>query len=102
MVQKKAFAIILGKSYTSYQVALDNLNQEKLVDRRAQLSLKFAIKCTKSSKHNEMFPLNPNFRADMRCPQPYLEFTCHTARYFNSPIPSLARLLNKHYRKTRR
>ena len=96
MVQKKAFAI------TSYQAALDKLNQEKLVDRRAELSLKFAIKCAMSNKHKEMFPLNPNFRAGMRCPQSYLEYTCHTARYFNSPIPSLARLLNKHYRKTQR
>lgn len=100
MVQKKAFAIILGKSYTSYQMALDTLSQVRLVDRRTDLSLKFAIKCTKSSKHKDMFPLNPNFRDGMRCPQPYLEYTCHTARYFNSSIPSLARLLNKNFRKT--
>ena len=48
MVQKKAFAIILGKQYTSYQMALDTLNQVRLVDRRSDLSLKFAIKCTET------------------------------------------------------
>ena len=51
-------------------------------------------------QHRDMFPLNPNFRADMRCPQPYLEYTCHTSRFYTSPIPYLARLLNKQYRKT--
>ena len=100
MVQRKAFAIILGKAYTSYKAALVKLNQERLDARRINLSLKFAEKCTKSSKHNHMFPLNPNFRPDMRCPQPFLEYTCHTSRYYNSPIPSLARLLNKQFRKS--
>ena len=99
MVQKKAFAIILGKSYTSYEGALANLNQKRLDDRRTNLSIKFAQKCVKSSQHKNMFPLNPNFRADMRCPQPYLEKNCHTSRYYHSPVPSLARLLNKEYRK---
>ena len=100
MVQKKAFAIILSKAYTSYQAALEKLNQQKLVDRRLNLSIKFALKCTKSSQHSEMFPPNPNFRADMRHPQPFLEHTCHTSRYYTSPIPSLARLLNRQYRKS--
>ena len=95
MVQKKAFAIILGSLYTSYQSALISLHQERLDTRRLQLCLKFATKCTKSPKHCSMFPLNPNFRPNMRKPKPYKEFQCHTTRYFNSPIPFLARLLNQ-------
>ena len=95
MVQKKAFAIILGSSYTSYQSALISLHQERLDTRRLQLCLKFATKCTKSPKHCSMFPLNPNFRPNMRKPKPYKEFQCHTTRYFNSPIPFLTRLLNQ-------
>ena len=100
MIQKKAFVIILGKAYISYEVALEKLNQERLDDRRTNLSIKFAEKCVKSNQHKNLFPLNPNFRADMRRPQPYLEHNCHTSRYYNSPVPSLARLLNKQYRKS--
>ena len=100
MVQKKAFAVILGKNYMSYERALLQLNMERLDTRRENISIKFALKCTKSVRHMHMFPPNPNFRANMRCPQPFLEFSCHTSRYFNSAIPSLARLLNKHFRKT--
>ena len=95
-VQKKAFAIILGRSYTSYEVALLSLKQERLDMRRLNISLKFALKCTASSKHKSMFPANPFYRANIRNAKPFLEHTCHTSRYYNSPIPSLARLLNKH------
>ena len=97
-VQKKAFAVILGRNYTSYEVALFTLKQERLDKRRQNLSLKFAQKCTMSSKHKSMFPVNTNHRPNMRNPKPFLEYTCHTSRYYNSPIPSLARLLNKHSR----
>ena len=100
MVQKKAFAVILGRGYMSYESALLTLKQERLDTRRQNLSLKFALKCTLSNQHKSMFPPNPVYRANMRHPKPYLEYTCHTARYYNSPIPSLARLLNKNYRKT--
>ena len=31
----------------------------------------------------------------MRNPKPYMEYSCSTARYYSSPIPYLARLLNK-------
>ena len=56
MVQKKAFAIILGNQYTSYETALSTLNQERLDSRHDQLSLKFALKCTESTTHKSMFP----------------------------------------------
>ena len=99
-VQKKAFAIILGRSYTSYEMALLTLKQERLDMRRQNISLKFALKCTVSSKHKSMFPANPTYRPNMRNPKPFLEHTCHTSRYYCSPIPSLARLLNKHSSST--
>ena len=69
MVQKKAFALILGRSYTSYEAALLNLKQERLDTRRQTLSHKFALKCTQSSKHSHMFPPNPNFRANKTFPR---------------------------------
>ena len=95
MVQKKAFAIILGSKYSSYEVALATLNQERLEIRREQLSYKFALKCTESNRHRTMFPPNPSYRPNMRNPKPFQEFQCHTSRYFHSTIPALARLLNK-------
>ena len=55
MVQKKAFAIILGKDYGNYESALLTLKQERLDTRRKDLSYKFALKCTKSKRHSSMY-----------------------------------------------
>ena len=95
MVQKKALAIILSSNYNNYESALNQVGLERLDKRRHNLSLRFAVKCTKSYQHKIMFPENPNFRANMRSPKPFKEFMCNTSRYFKSPIPYLARLLNK-------
>ena len=96
-VQKKAFPIILAEEYNHYEHALATLNQERLDARRLQLCIKFAIKCTKSPKHSTMFPHNPNYRSNTRNPKPFMEYQCLTSRYYNSPIPYLARLLNKQH-----
>jgi hypothetical protein len=61
MVQKKAFAVILGRNYTSYETALDLLKLERLDTRRSNLCYSFALKCAKSERHISMFPPNPNF-----------------------------------------
>ena len=94
-IQKKAFAIIMGRSYTSYESALITLDLECLDTRRQKLCYNFALKCTISSKHKAMFPLKTQFRPNMRSPKPYYENHCHTSRYYKSPIPTLSRLLNK-------
>ena len=44
-IQKAAFAIILGKGYTSYSRALKQLKRSTLSDRRTKLNLKYAKKC---------------------------------------------------------
>ena len=46
-VQKSALKVILGKKYTSYNSALNELNIDSLQDRRESLCLKFAKKCLK-------------------------------------------------------
>ena len=79
MVQKKAFAVILGRDYVSYESALLLLEQERLDVRRLDLSYKFASKCAKSPRHSSMFPPNPNYRPNMRHPKPYMEYLCHTS-----------------------
>ena len=99
MVPKKALAIVLGKNYQNYELALSQTGLERLDARRVSLCLKFAKKCTESQRHMSMFPKNPNFREDMRNPKPYKEYQCKTSRYFNSPLPYLARLLNQNYKK---
>ena len=95
MVQKKACAIILGKDYVSYENALTTLNLERLNARRTALTLDFAIKCSKSPKHSHFFPLNNVARENNRNTKKYKEFQCRTSRYYNSPVPYMARLLNK-------
>jgi hypothetical protein len=95
MVQKKAFAIILGRNYGSYETALETLQQERLDTRRTSLCSTFAFKCTKSPQHHHMFPLNPNYRENMRHRKKYKEHQCKTSRYYRSPVPYMARLLNK-------
>ena len=95
MVQKKAFAIILGREYHSYETALSTLNQERLDTRRERLCLSFAVKCTKSYKHMPMFPTNIFARENMRHSKRYQERICRTSRHYRSPIPYLTRLLNR-------
>ena len=91
MVQKKAFAIIL----VSYESVLETLQLERLDARRESLSHNFALKCTKSSQHNTIFPLNTNFRENMRHTKKFKEHQCRTSRYYKSAVPYIARLLNK-------
>ena len=98
MVQKKAFVIILGQNYINYESALIALNQERLDTRRVELAYNFALKSSKSPRHSGMFPPNPAYRSNMRNLKPFLEHQCHSSRYFHSPIPSLARLLNKRHK----
>ena len=71
MVQKKAFAVILGKNYESYESALEILDKERLDTRRTKHCHTFALKCTQSQQHNHMFPFNPNFRENMRHTKKY-------------------------------
>ena len=54
-VQKAAFAIILGKQYTSYSKALQSLNRVTLEDRRKELCLKFAKQSQRSARFGHSF-----------------------------------------------
>ena len=94
-VQKKAFAIILGKNYYSYESSLSYLKLERLDSRRETLCLRFAKKCLDNPNHKLMFPPNNTSRTNMRNPKPYHEPQCSTSRYYYSSIPYMSRLLNK-------
>ena len=95
MVQKKAFAIILGKGYKSYNNALKVLGQEKLHARRLKLCENFAVKCTKNPRHADMFELKTRNNNFTRQKQKFIEPKCKTDRYYKSAVPFLTRLLNK-------
>ena len=53
MVQEKAFVIILGRSYESYETGLESLQQERLDDRRSSLC---------HTQHSPMFPPQPRLQ----------------------------------------
>ena len=95
LAEKKSLSKILGKAYQSYELALKQLQLERLDSRRTILCLKFALKCTRSTRHCGMFPPNLLPSTSTRHHKPYLEYTCKTSRYCNSPIPYLSRLLNE-------
>ena len=99
IVQKKASAIILAQSYTNYETALLSLNMERLDNRREKLCLSYAIKCTKSHRHQSMFIPSPSHMYNTRNFKTYMEPLCNTSRYYNSSIPYLTRLLNKTEKK---
>ena len=87
-VQKSAVRIILGKDYEKYDEALAEANLELLRDRRQELSLKFAIKCLKSTRTNEMFPKREKEHLmQNRNSEKYEVQSAKTNRLKNSAIP---------------
>ena len=99
MIQKKAFGIILGPNYKSYNNALTVLGQEKLSAGRLRLCENFATKCVKSQRHQDIFPRKELNSRNTRINKPFLEPKCMTSRYYNSAVPYLTRLLNKKAKK---
>ena len=93
MVQKKAFAIILGARYRNYSNALALLDQETLSSRRLKLCNNFSQKCIKNEKHADIFPRKEGTKT--RHTKTFIEPKCKTSRYYNSAVPYLTRLLNK-------
>ena len=97
--QKKAFSVILGAEFLTYQRALMTLQQERLSERRKAAAIKFGEKCLTNPKHADMFPRNPQVR-DLRAPRmPFKEYFCRTDRLYQSSIPAITRLLNTKHRE---
>ena len=98
-VQKCALHIILGKDYISYKNALQSFNLENLEARRTRLCLKFALKAEAHPKFRKWFQINTktyNARSTVR----YKNVYANHARYANSPLAYLTKLLNAHYSLT--
>ena len=94
-IQKSAVRLILGRRYTTYQEALQELNIETLKERRKSLCLKFANKCLKNAKTKNMFKKNiKDHTMVTRNPLKYKESQVRTTRLHHSAIPYMERLLN--------
>ena len=96
-VQKSATKIILKNEFQGYKNALNRLQLKTLSERREDLSLIFAIKCTKNSKLSSMFPRNvKNHQLKTRKCERYKVNFAHTTRLQNSSIIYMQKLLNEH------
>ena len=97
-VQKCALRIILKENYTSYENSLRICGLDTLKTRRNNLSLSFAIKCTKNATTKNMFP-EKDSGAKTRFHEKYVVTKCSTERLASSAIPYMQRLLNTHHLK---
>ena len=97
-IQKVALRIIFSNDYITYEHALSVTNLPTLKSRRTQLSLNFALKCTKSPRTQDMFPLRDSI-VNTRNPEIYNVTNAKTGRLANSSIPFMQRQLNKHAAK---
>ena len=93
-VQKVALHVILGMNYTNYPLALEKLELETLEARREKLCMKFAIKSSKNIKHKNWFKLNEKTTTTRQTQPRYCPVYSNTARFENSPISYLTKLLN--------
>ena len=98
-IQKVALQIIFSADYVSYEHALHTTNLPTLKSRRTKLSLNFALKCVKTPRTEDMFPLRENNR-NTRNPEMYHVTNARTGRLANSAIPTMQRQLNKHADKS--
>ena len=93
-VQKRACRIILGRNYTRYSEARDQLHLPSLSDRRNSLCVSFAkTMLVPSSKLHHLLPPRTTHGHNTRNSGKFVNLRCRTERYRNSPIPFLSRLL---------
>ena len=85
----------MGENFENYKDALVRVNVPKLSDRRNELCLKFAKKCTQNEKTQSMFPLKRKFHEmEIRNSEEYQVNHANTERMKKSAIPNMQRILN--------
>ena len=105
-LQKKVFALIFGTEYQnfrrlykvngklmSYEEVLGFYGLQTMFQRREDLTKNFATRTLNSTIHCDFFE-EKNSRTSSRRNILVEEYKCKTARYFNSAIPYMARMLN--------
>ena len=94
-IQKSALRVILGNDYKDYSSALNQLGLLTLEERRNNLCLNFAKKCTKSEKIKHIFPLNEQkHKMKTRKKEKYKVQIAKTDRLKKSAIINMQHLLN--------
>ena len=106
-LQKKALGIILGISFVEckkfykidkelvpYEEALEKLGLISLESRREILTSNFAVETFKNERHRDMFPKIESSIRVGRTIYKVKEENCRSARFFNSAIPYMKRILN--------
>ena len=97
-VQKTACHIILGQEYISYSNAFEILELNTLEYRRNFLTLQFALKAEKHKKLKSWFKINQK-KVNTRKPvTKYYEISANHARFENSPLSYLTKMLDIYYR----
>ena len=92
-VQRVAVCIMLGQTEFDYSQACSYLGLPPLSVRRLEICRRFAVKTSSAlSRHTDMFQSN---WTNTRSKHKYREFKCQNARFYNSSLPFLTRLLNQ-------
>ena len=95
-VQRVAIGVILGSDQFHYGQSCALLGLKPLFIRRLELCERFALKTASSScRHHDLFELEKNGAHNTRSDNiKFREHVCNKARFFNSPLPYLTRMLN--------
>ena len=96
-LQAKALKAIYGFD-PSYRELMEKAGLSTLRARREERELRFALKCTQSERFKDWFPKLPTTRT--RSLETYVEEFARCCRYYNSPVFSMRRRLNKEIRKS--
>ena len=99
-VQKSACKIMTKNNYKNYTEALNMLEMDNLSNRREQLCLQHAQKCTKHPKLKHLFPLNSkDHQMETRDTEKFKVQFANTTRLQNSSIIYMQKLLNENQEK---
>ena len=101
-IQKTCLKVIYGESYTDYETALQTSGLERLSERRLRRCLDFSLKCLNNSKMSKKFPKNPNFCESLRFSEMFTVNLASTSSYQHSAMPFCKRLLNRHFRNSKK
>ena len=92
----------MNKPYNNYIDALEEIDLQSLEERRQELCLKFAKKCTQNVKVKDIFPQREKTHdMEMRNEERFIVNHAHTERLKNSAVPYMQRLLNEECKKNK-
>ena len=97
--QKRSLAIILGSRYKSYNHATSLLELPRLDSLCEKASLKWAFKAQANRQNSHLFPPTIS-KLDTRHKRKFVEYFCHTTKYYNSAVLYITRQLNLPSEKT--